>query len=194
MISAAVVRPPPSAMMACPIGRGGSACTTPLRSASTSPTQGACGSRAGSSTTRTSPPCASMIWRNFCSAAPLSIARRNVVRALWIDVSGCASRSISIASASVTVQRSAGPPPRSASRHSFTSSALPQASPSGRSMAVSSVMTGTPASRPSAIIVCASSNPRSSSGRNAPLPLFTSSTSPVRPSDSFLLMMLAAIS
>ena len=36
--------------------------------------------------------------------------------------------------------------------------------------------------------------PASSSGRNAPLPVFTSSTSPLSPSASFLLMMLAAIS
>ena len=60
-------------------------------------------------------------------------------------VVGRASSSISTASASVTVQRSGGPPPRNVSRHSRTSSALPQASPSGRSIAVISVTTGTPA-------------------------------------------------
>ena len=43
-------------------------------------------------------------------------------------------------------------------------------------------------------MVRASSRPRSSSGRNAPEPRFTSSTRPVSPSASFLLMMLAAMS
>src|SRR5712691_4670663 len=40
----------------------------------------------------------------------------------------------------------------------------------------------------------ASSSPRFTSGRNAPLPFFTSSTSPFNPSASFLDMMLAEIS
>ena len=94
----------------------------------------------------------------------------------------------------MTFMRSGGPSPRRAMIASSTSSALPQARPSGRSMAVMSATTGHPWSAPSAIIVRARASPRSSSGRKAPEPRFTSSTSPVRPSASFFDMMLAEIS
>ena len=90
--------------------------------------------------------------------------------------------------------RSGGPSPRSARIASSVSSAVPHARPSGRSIAVNSATTSQPCAAPSAIITRASSVPRSSSGRNAPLPRLTSSTSPFSPSASFLLMMLAAMS
>ena len=94
----------------------------------------------------------------------------------------------------MTFRRSGGPSPRSAIIDSSTSSALPQALPSGRSIAVMSATTGQPWSAPSSIIVRARASPRSSSGRKAPEPRFTSSTSPVRPSASFFDIMLAEMS
>ena len=94
----------------------------------------------------------------------------------------------------MTSIRSSGPSPASPWMLSSTSRALPHARPSGRSMAVSSATTRQPRASPSAIIVRASSMARSSSGRNAPDPVFTSSTRPSSPSASFLDMMLAEMS
>ncbi len=61
-------------------------------------------------------------------------------------------------------------------------------------MAVRRATVGQPRASPKAIIVRASSTARSGSGMKAPLPVFTSSTSPLRPSASFFDMMLAEIS
>ena len=55
-------------------------------------------------------------------------------------------------------------------------------------------MVRTPWASPRPIMVRASSSANASSGRKAPLPTFTSSTSASSPSASFLDMMLAAIS
>ena len=68
---------------------------------------------------------------------------------------------------------------------SRTSTALPIASPSGWSICDSTARTGRPSARPSAISVRASARVWSSDGRNAPLPTFTSITSPSAPSATF---------
>ena len=90
--------------------------------------------------------------------------------------------------------RSGGPSPVSAWIASSISSALPTARPSGRSIAVSSATVGQSWLWPMPIISFASASSSSSVVTNDPLPRLTSSTRPSRPSASFLLMMLAAMS
>jgi hypothetical protein len=77
---------------------------------------------------------------------------------------------------------------------SATSSACPTARPSGCSIEVWKAVTATPVRAARSHITRASSAPRSGSGRNAPLPYFTSSTSAPIPSASFFDRIDEAIS
>ena len=102
--------------------------------------------------------------------------------------------------------RPAGPPPgppgrgrRAARRRAAprpprpTSSALPTQRPRGWSIAVTSQRTGRPQGSASAAMSSAASRALATSGKNAPLPAFTSSTMAPAPPASFLLMIEAAM-
>ena len=90
--------------------------------------------------------------------------------------------------------RSGGPPPRSRSRHSRISSALPTVRPSGASMSVITASVRTPACAPMATIDVASAAASACDFMNAPSPHLTSRSSALLPSASFLLMIEAEMS
>ncbi len=104
-----------------------------------------------------------------------------------------ASRSISVASATVSSTTSAGPPPRSTSTASATSRALPTVAPSGVDMSVSRALTAMPWLSPMDTRVAASSLALSSFFMKAPEPTLTSSTRPSAPSATFFPMIDPAI-
>ncbi len=95
------------------------------------------------------------------------------------------------ASSTETSIRSAGPFPFSTSRHSIASSALPTAQPSGVSISVMTASVLTPEALPIETRDSASRRESASVFMNAPLPVFTSSTSASMPSAIFLLMISA---
>ncbi len=133
-----------------------------------------------------SPPCARTSAARRSSAAPDVITPSSRRRAAIGVVSMPASNSISTPKAYVTAIKSSGPRPCNPAIDSATSRALPHATPSGRSMAVSNATVGHPRDWPSSIIVRASVSAWSGSGRNAPEPILTSSTSPESPSGKLL--------
>jgi hypothetical protein len=94
----------------------------------------------------------------------------------------------------VSSTTSAGPPPASTSTDSATSSALPQARPSGVSMRERTAVVGTPSAAPSRTMVSASWRAEPTSFMNAPEPTLTSRTRADVPSASFLDMIELAIS
>ena len=95
---------------------------------------------------------------------------------------------------SVTSMRSAGPSPRSAATVSNTSTAFPQARPSGWFMSVITAAIALPMRFPIDTMDCASARASSRVFMNAPVPHFTSSTRASVFSASFLDMMLAEMS
>jgi len=170
------------------------AVTQPARSAATSMTAGAEGSRSGSSTTRGSPKCAVIIARITAAAWPDDTALRSSSSPCATDWALPPSTSISAPRASVQAVMSSGPRPCSTSMASRVSRALPMVSPSGALMSVSSATTFLPAREPTRTRASASSRALSWSFMKAPRPTFTSSTRASMPSASFFDRMLATIS
>ena len=102
--------------------------------------------------------------------------------------------SISAESSRQSVLKSSGPRPFKVSNASINSIELPTARPSGWFISVIITMHSLFSPRAIEIIMRASSRASSSFFKKAPLPVFTSSTRPLAPSASFLLMIEAAIS
>ena len=176
-------RPAPSRQAHTPTARASRRVNTPVRSARTYSTSGAVAIGASGS-----PPWAHTISRHTGRARP------DVRTTAGSSHAMPASSTISRASATVTSTRSAGPPPASVSTDSVTSSPLPAARPSTVSIAVCNAAVRTPFAAPSATIVSARRRPSSGSGRNAPAPNLTSSTSASVPSAIFFDMIDDAIS
>src|SRR6267378_2635708 len=186
-------RPAPSSTAASPTCSASMAVKTPERSAWKSRRQRGCGSSEGSSTTRGSPPWASMTSANLRSALPSESACSRRARAASASAVP-PNRSISTPRRRVSSRTSGGPRLRRTSIDSRTSTALPTALPSGASIEVSSATQPRPIERQRSTMVRARSRASSSVFMNAPRPTFTSSTRASIPSASFLLKMLEAIS
>src|SRR6266850_1352199 len=186
-------RPAPSSTAASPTCSASMAVKTPERSAWKSRRQRGCGSSEGSSTTRGSPPWASIASANLRSALPSESACSRRARAASASTVP-PNRSISTPRRRVSSRTSGGPRLRRTSIDSRTSTALPTALPSGASMEVSSATQPRPIEWQRSTMVRARSRASSSVFMKAPRPTFTSSTRASIPSASFLLKMLEAIS
>ena len=180
-------------MLATPTCSQRIAVTKPDRFAGRCAVCRACGSRLGSSTTRTSPPCSSMTSRNVSRARPVAIISAANSRPSFTVFVRPPSTNIHADNSKDSSTKSAGPPPCSTSMHSSTSNEFPIFRPSGCSISVISATIFLPMRVPVSTISSAKYSASACFFMNAPSPVFTSSTSASIPSAIFLLMIDAVI-
>ncbi len=187
-------RPAPKRCTAQPTAVVSIAETNPERAArKTARAAGAWHSNPASSARR-SPPCASTIAPKRSHAAPLASSPSARSRPASTLAAAPPRNNIHAASSSESARTSslsAGRSPRSSWQHSATSTQLPAKAPSGWLMSVSSAAVRVPARSPVSTISSARNRACSGSRKNAPEPVFTSSTSPPSPAASFLLIIEA---